>query len=88
MNLFGSEEITSKLGKRSESIKSVFTKTVNDLAVVNEDASARLDKNNEELERLNAENAKLEKIVAKNEKFMDKVMSFFDDSEDEDESDA
>lgn len=71
MALFSTK--VENLRKKSESIVSIFTKTVNDLKAVNTETQAASDVKNAEIVKLQQEVTDLEAIKSSNEKVISKI---------------
>lgn len=71
MALFSTK--VESLRKKSESIVSIFTKTVNDLKIVNTETQAASDAKSAEIIKLQQEVTELESIKLSNEKVISKI---------------
>lgn len=74
--MFTNKPIVESLQKKSDSVVSVFTKTVTDLSAINEEADKKLQANVVSISALQNENEEITKVVASNQKFVDKIKSF------------
>jgi hypothetical protein len=75
---FLSDEVKS-LSNKSSNIVDVFTKTVNKLTTVNEQASKAISRREEEMSKLEGEKVALGAMVASNEKVITKLNSILKD---------